>query len=116
MFLLFSILPSNELVVEGPSLEFALDHSLRNDFIELCCKCSSVICCRVSPMQKAEMVELVIRINLFNFLKLLFPTSVAVRLATNYEKLADVVLLPFYCQNTLVTLLLINFKLAWSYI
>jgi magnesium-transporting ATPase (P-type) len=64
-FCFFSILPSNELVVEGPSLEFALDHSLRNDFIELCCKCSSVICCRVSPMQKAEMVELVIEKNLF---------------------------------------------------
>jgi magnesium-transporting ATPase (P-type) len=64
MFCFFSILPANELVVEGPSLEFALDHSLRNDFIELCCKCSSVICCRVSPMQKAEMVELVIEKNL----------------------------------------------------
>ncbi len=32
------------------------------------------------------------------------------------NKLADVALLPFYCQNTLVVLLLINFKLAWSYI
>jgi hypothetical protein len=32
------------------------------------------------------------------------------------KKLADVALLPFYCQNTLVALLLINFKLAWSYI
>lgn len=51
--------PANEIVVDGDSLAFALDHSLRNDFIELCCSCSSVICCRVSPMQKAEMVELV---------------------------------------------------------
>jgi membrane-associated phospholipid phosphatase len=32
------------------------------------------------------------------------------------KKLADMALLPFYCQNTLVALLLINFKLAWSYI
>ena len=32
------------------------------------------------------------------------------------NKLADVAMLPFYCQNTLVALLLINFKLAWSYI
>ncbi len=32
------------------------------------------------------------------------------------KKLADVALLPFYCQNTLVALLLINFKLARSYI
>ena len=51
---------SNELVIEGTtSLKFALDHSLRNDFVELCCRCSSVICCRVSPIQKADMVELV---------------------------------------------------------
>ena len=60
--------------------------------------------------------------KLFAGLPILFflfflPMSVAVRLATNYEKkLADLALLPFYCQNTLVALLLKNFKLAWSYI
>jgi hypothetical protein len=32
------------------------------------------------------------------------------------KKLADLALLPFYCQNTLVALLLINLKLAWSYV
>ncbi len=35
--------------------------------------------------------------------------SVVVRLATNYEKIADEGLLQFYCQNTFVALLLINF-------
>ena len=56
----FRSYPANELIIEGTtSLKHALDHSLRNDFIELCCLCSSVICCRVSPMQKADMVELV---------------------------------------------------------
>ena len=35
--------------------------------------------------------------------------SVAVRLATNYEELADEALLPFYCQNTLFASLLNNF-------
>ncbi len=29
-----------------------------------------------------------------------FSMFVAVRLATNYEKVADEALLPFYCQNT----------------
>jgi hypothetical protein len=33
--------------------------------------------------------------------------SVAVRLATNKKKPVDKVLLPFYCQNTLVALLVI---------
>jgi hypothetical protein len=42
---------------------------------------------------------------------------VAVRLATNYKKMnEDVALQPLNCQNTLVALLLINLKLAWSYI
>ncbi len=47
------------VVVDGKTLTFALDHSLRKDFLDLCCSCQSVICCRVSPIQKAEMVELV---------------------------------------------------------
>jgi len=47
------------VVVDGRTLTFALDHSLRRDFLDLCASCQSVICCRVSPIQKAEMVELV---------------------------------------------------------
>ena len=47
------------LVIDGKTLMHALEHSLRSDFIELCTQCSAVICCRVSPSQKAEMVELV---------------------------------------------------------
>ena len=47
------------LIVDGKSLTFALEESVRKDFLDLCCSCQSVICCRVSPMQKAEMVELV---------------------------------------------------------
>ena len=47
------------LIIDGKTLIHALDDSLRRDFIELCTRCTSVICCRVSPIQKAEMVELV---------------------------------------------------------
>jgi len=47
------------LVIDGKSLEYTLLPDLRKDFIDLCTSCRSVICCRVSPIQKAEMVELV---------------------------------------------------------
>ncbi|XP_054269311.1 probable phospholipid-transporting ATPase IA isoform X3 [Macrosteles quadrilineatus] len=47
------------LVVDGASLKFALTHELRREFLQLCISCKSVICCRVSPMQKAEVVDLV---------------------------------------------------------
>ncbi|CAH1730930.1 probable phospholipid-transporting ATPase IA isoform X2 [Aphis gossypii] len=47
------------LVIDGQSLKHALSHDLKMDFLELCMSCKSVICCRVSPMQKAEVVELV---------------------------------------------------------
>ncbi|VVC44111.1 Hypothetical protein CINCED_3A002426 [Cinara cedri] len=47
------------LIIDGQSLKHALSHDLKMDFLELCMSCKSVICCRVSPMQKAEVVELV---------------------------------------------------------
>jgi phospholipid-transporting ATPase len=46
------------LVIDGDSLTHALDnHRLR--FLELSLDCDVVICCRVSPIQKAEVVKLV---------------------------------------------------------
>lgn len=42
------------LIIDGQSLKHALSHDLKMDFLELCMSCKSVICCRVSPMQKAE--------------------------------------------------------------
>ncbi|XP_023030774.2 probable phospholipid-transporting ATPase IA isoform X3 [Drosophila willistoni] len=47
------------LVIDGKTLKYALSCDLRGDFQELCLICRVVICCRVSPMQKAEVVELV---------------------------------------------------------
>lgn len=47
------------LVIDGKSLYFALKPELRRDFMRIALKCKSVICCRVSPFQKAEMVKLV---------------------------------------------------------
>lgn len=51
--------PESALVIDGRSLEFALTPDLRRDFMRIALNCKSVICCRVSPFQKAEMVELV---------------------------------------------------------
>lgn len=51
--------PSSALIIDGRSLEYALSSDLRRDFMEIALNCKSVICCRVSPFQKAEMVELV---------------------------------------------------------
>merc|ERR1719225_629549 len=47
------------LVVDGKSLEFTLKPELKNDFIDLCISCKAVVACRVSPSQKAEIVQLV---------------------------------------------------------
>ncbi|XP_065215293.1 probable phospholipid-transporting ATPase IA isoform X3 [Planococcus citri] len=47
------------LIIDGTTLKYALAPEIRADFLLLCTSCKSVICCRVSPMQKAEVVELV---------------------------------------------------------
>jgi phospholipid-transporting ATPase len=47
------------LVIDGKSLSFALDSTVEKDFLNLALSCKSVICCRVSPLQKAEVVTLV---------------------------------------------------------
>ncbi|RKP21416.1 phospholipid-translocating P-type ATPase [Rozella allomycis CSF55] len=47
------------LVVDGATLIFALDFELENKFLDLAKLCHSVICCRVTPLQKAQVVRLV---------------------------------------------------------
>ncbi|XP_028136313.2 probable phospholipid-transporting ATPase IA isoform X2 [Diabrotica virgifera virgifera] len=47
------------LIIDGKTLTYCLTCELRNDFLRLCVSCKVVICCRVSPMQKAEVVEYV---------------------------------------------------------
>ncbi|XP_043233403.1 probable phospholipid-transporting ATPase IA isoform X3 [Amphibalanus amphitrite] len=47
------------LIIDGRTLQYALTHELRSEFMELCLGCRSVVCCRVSPGQKAEVAELV---------------------------------------------------------
>lgn len=47
------------LVIDGHALEFALRDELKASFLALAMLCKSVICCRVSPLQKALVVRLV---------------------------------------------------------
>lgn len=47
------------LVVDGASLHFALGSDLHDIFQQFCLKCVAVLCCRMSPLQKALVVKLV---------------------------------------------------------
>ncbi|KAI8981510.1 hypothetical protein BDB01DRAFT_794396 [Pilobolus umbonatus] len=47
------------LIIEGKPLTFALDKGMEKTFYELATRCKAVICCRVSPLQKALIVKLV---------------------------------------------------------
>jgi phospholipid-transporting ATPase len=49
----------NALVVDGETLEFALNGELELKFLSIATQCHSVICCRVSPLQKSKVVRLV---------------------------------------------------------
>ena len=49
------------LVIDGKSLTYALERDLETLFLDLAVRCKAVICCRVSPLQKALVVKLVKR-------------------------------------------------------
>ena len=51
--------PTHAIVIDGDSLKLVLDDALRQKFLLLCKQCKSVICCRVSPSQKAAVVQMV---------------------------------------------------------
>ncbi|KAK6048327.1 IC domain protein, HAD ATPase, P-type family, partial [Cooperia oncophora] len=47
------------MIIDGKSLVHALVGDCRKHFGELALRCHAVVCCRMSPMQKAEVVEMV---------------------------------------------------------
>lgn len=49
------------LVIDGKSLTFALEKDMEKLFLDLAVMCKAVVCCRVSPLQKALVVKLVKR-------------------------------------------------------
>lgn len=51
--------PKLALIIDGKCLMYALDPSLRVMLLNLSLNCSAVVCCRVSPLQKAQVTSLV---------------------------------------------------------
>uniref|UniRef100_A0A6Q2X374 Phospholipid-transporting ATPase n=1 Tax=Esox lucius TaxID=8010 RepID=A0A6Q2X374_ESOLU len=47
------------LIIDGKTLKYALSFGARQYFLDLALSCKAVICCRVSPLQKSEVVEMV---------------------------------------------------------
>ncbi|KAL8802372.1 MAG: hypothetical protein Q9182_003862 [Xanthomendoza sp. 2 TL-2023] len=50
---------THAIVIDGDSLKLVLQDELRQKFLLLCKQCKSVLCCRVSPSQKAAVVRMV---------------------------------------------------------
>jgi magnesium-transporting ATPase (P-type) len=51
--------PEMAMVVSGAALTHVLEDSFVDDFFEISMRCRSVVCCRVSPSQKARLVWLI---------------------------------------------------------
>lgn len=49
------------LIIDGKSLTYALEKNMEKMFLDLAVMCKAVVCCRVSPLQKALVVKLVKR-------------------------------------------------------
>lgn len=47
------------LIIDGAALDFALVPDVAPILLDLACLCKAVICCRVSPLQKSQVVNLV---------------------------------------------------------
>lgn len=44
------------LVVDGPTLQYALNPTLKPLFQNIACRCRAVMCCRATPLQKVRQV------------------------------------------------------------
>ena len=53
------------VVIDGDTLRYALSPELKSLFLTLATQCETVVCCRVSPAQKALVVKLVCSPALF---------------------------------------------------
>ncbi|XP_077871790.1 phospholipid-transporting ATPase IB-like isoform X5 [Ictidomys tridecemlineatus] len=47
------------LIIDGETLKYALRFEIQKKFLDLALSCRAVLCCRLSPLQKAEIVDLV---------------------------------------------------------
>lgn len=55
------------VVIDGDTLRYALEPPLKTLFLNLGTQCETVVCCRVSPAQKALTVKLVRLLSYFFF-------------------------------------------------
>lgn len=51
--------PTHALVIDGDALKLVLHEDLKMKFLLLCKQCKAVLCCRVSPSQKAAVCQMV---------------------------------------------------------
>lgn len=51
--------PTHALVIDGDALKVVLEDELKMKFLLLCKQCKAVLCCRVSPSQKAAVCQMV---------------------------------------------------------
>lgn len=51
--------PTHAIIIDGDSLKLVLQDAFRQKFLLLCKRCRAVLCCRVSPSQKAAVVQMV---------------------------------------------------------
>ncbi len=56
------------LIIDGKALIYALVDDMKNLFLRLAVLCASVVCCRVSPKQKALVTILVTNFLTWNFI------------------------------------------------
>ncbi|CAF3159997.1 unnamed protein product [Rotaria sp. Silwood2] len=49
------------LLITGEALAFALSNKLKMKFLEIGTMCKAVVCCRATPLQKAQVVDLVMK-------------------------------------------------------
>ena len=72
------------VVIDGETLGFALRPELKTMFLNLATQCETVVCCRVSPAQKALVVKLV-RKNVGRALNMLTVTSLGQGWSQGYD-------------------------------
>lgn len=55
--------PKLTLIIDGKCLTYALESCLRGKFLRLSLICNAVVCCRVSPLQKAQVNNFFFEVN-----------------------------------------------------
>lgn len=75
------------LIIDGKTLAYALENDMKHQFLSLAVNCASVICCRVSPKQKALVrhARLIFAILLgYSAMKLVIVTFICNRFGSGY--------------------------------